>query len=174
MPRANRSRTDQPPGGTGRFTRLAGRRLVRTAHDDEGNAPLEFIVAGLLLLVPIVYLIVALGQIQNQTLGAEAGARHVARAISLATDRADADTRAQAALAATARQYGIDPATADIRVTCTPTPGPCPDAGATVRVEISTRVTLPLAPPVLGLDEITSVPVSGAAVQKVGRLWSAP
>ena len=54
--------------------------------DDPGNqrgsAALEFILVGMLLLVPLVYLVVSLGLIQGQSLGAEAGARHIARALS--------------------------------------------------------------------------------------------
>ena len=52
--------------------------------DDRGSAALEFILVGMLLLVPLVYLIVSLGLIQGQSLGAEAGARHIARALSTA------------------------------------------------------------------------------------------
>ena len=47
---------------------------------DEGSAALEFILVGLVLLVPLVYLIVALGSIQGQSLGVETGARQLARA----------------------------------------------------------------------------------------------
>ena len=49
--------------------------------DDDGSAALEFILVGLVLLVPIVYLVIALGAIQGQALGVETGARQLARAI---------------------------------------------------------------------------------------------
>ena len=51
---------------------------------DEGSAALEFILVGLVLLVPIVYLVVALGAIQGQALGVETGARQLARTIASA------------------------------------------------------------------------------------------
>ena len=54
------------------------------ARPERGSAALEFILVGMLLLVPLVYLIVSLGLIQGQSLGAEAGARHIARALSTA------------------------------------------------------------------------------------------
>ena len=48
----------------------------RSTDDPErGSAALEFIVVGLVLLVPVVYLIVTLGLVQGQSLGAEAAAR---------------------------------------------------------------------------------------------------
>ena len=46
--------------------------------DDDGSAALEFIAVGVILLVPLVYLIIALGAVQEQTLGVEAAARHTA------------------------------------------------------------------------------------------------
>ena len=60
--------------------------------DDEGSPALELITVGVVLIVPLVYLIVALGAIQEQTLGAEAAARQTARVIALAPD---ADTAEQ-------------------------------------------------------------------------------
>src|SRR6478736_4417484 len=47
---------------------------------ERGSAALEFIVVGLILLVPLVYLVLAPGLIQGQSLGVEAGARHIAQA----------------------------------------------------------------------------------------------
>lgn len=145
----------------------------RTAllEDDEGNASLEFIVAGLILLAPLVYLIVALGAIQSQALGVEAAARHVARAVSTAANAEDAAARADLVLAAVAEEYGIDPDALAVRWECAPAGVECPSAGATLLLAVSTDVPLPLVPPVLGLDQLASVPVEASAAQKVSRLW---
>ncbi|WP_326490545.1 TadE family protein [Microbacterium binotii] len=139
--------------------------------DDEGNASLEFIVAGLILLAPLVYLIVALGAIQSQALGVEAAARHVARAVSTAANAEDAAARAELVLATVAEEYGIDPDAVVLRWECAPGGVECPSAGATLLLNVSTDVPLPLVPPVLGLDQLVSVPVEASAVQKVSRLW---
>jgi len=40
-----------------------------------------------------------------------------------------------------------------------------------VHVTIAGRVSLPLVPPVLGLDRIASIPIEATAVQKVSRTW---
>lgn len=145
----------------------------RTAllEDDDGNASLEFIVAGLILLAPLVYLIVALGAIQSQALGVEAAARHVARAVSTAANAEDAAARADLVLAAVADEYGIDPDAVTLRWECAPAGVECPSAGATLLLSVSTDVPLPLVPPVLGLDQVASVPVEASAAQKVSRLW---
>mgnify|MGYP001047337124 CR=1 FL=1 len=145
----------------------------RLHHDERGSAPLEFIVVGLLLLVPLVYLIASLGAIQSQALGVESGARHLARAIAMAPNAESADSRATAIMRTTADEYGIDASSIDVRFTCVPAGGACPRSGATMVVEVAARVSLPLIPPVFGLDRIASVPVSATAVHKVSRFWGA-
>src|SRR3954449_9351221 len=87
---------------------------------ERGSAALEFILVGLLLLVPLVYLVVTLGLIQGQALGAEAGARHVARAISAASGEDEARGRADRILAAVVDEYGMDAASVDLSMTCAP------------------------------------------------------
>lgn len=137
---------------------------------ERGSAALEFILVGLLLLVPLVYLVVALGMIQGQSLGAEAAARHVARTVSTATDAADARARADAVLAAVSDEYDL--AGVDLALACAPEGGPCPRAGATLHVTVRAVVSLPLVPPVLGLDRIATIPVEASAAHKVSRFWS--
>ncbi|REJ04364.1 TadE family protein [Microbacterium bovistercoris] len=147
------------------------RRWRLWVKDDEGSAALEFITAGILLLVPLVYLVIALGAVQEQTLGAEAAARHTARAISQATDQGAANARADAVLASVRDEYGMDDV--DVALECLPAGDPCPRAGATVIVRVSTRVALPFMPPVAGLDQLTAIPIEASAAQKASRLWGA-
>lgn len=138
--------------------------------DDRGSAALEFILVGLLLLVPLVYVVVALGLIQGQSLGAEAAARHIARAVSTASDVHDARARADAVLAAVSEEYGLDDV--DLSIHCTPSGAACPRSGATLHVRVRTTVTLPLVPPVLDLDRIAAVPIEASSAHKVSRFWS--
>lgn len=146
-------------------------RPRRAWTDDTGAAALEFILVGLVLLVPVVYLIVALGAIQAQALGVEAGSRHIARAIATAPDAATADARAQAILGSVTEEYGIDPGALEISVSCRPAGVPCPSAGATLLVRLATAVPLPLVPPILDLDRVARVPVEAVTAQKVSRFW---
>ncbi|HAQ59369.1 MAG TPA: TadE family protein [Microbacterium sp.] len=148
-------------------------RCEDLSSGDDGSAPLEFVVVGLLLLVPLVYLIASLGIIQSHALGVESGARHLARAVAMAPDAAAAEARAVAVLGATAEEYGIDPATIAVEFACVPAGRACPRAGAIMVVSVAASVSLPLVPPVLGLDRIASVPVSASAVHKVSRFWGA-
>ncbi|MDQ1128247.1 TadE family protein [Microbacterium sp. SORGH_AS_0888] len=153
-----------------RSTDLSRPREI-TVTDDDGSASLEFLVAGLVLLVPIVYLVVTLGMIQHAALGVEAAARHIARAASLAEDPEDAAERVQVVRAEIAAEYGLDADRLQIELVCVGGGSVCPVAGATVRVTARSEVALPLVPPVLGLDDLAAVPVEASAVQKVSRSW---
>lgn len=146
-------------------------RASTDPRDDGGSAALEFILVGLVLLVPIVYLVVALGAIQGQALGVETGARQIARTIADAPDAATADKRAERVLAAIVAEYGLDGDDVEVSVACAGDTAACPDAGAVLRVTVSTQVPLPLVPAVLGLDRVARVPVEATGVQKVSRFW---
>ena len=142
-------------------------------HDDRGSAALEFIIVGLLLLVPVVYLIVSLGMIQGQSLGAEVGARHIARVISTAPDAREAHARADRVLSSVVEEYGLAEDAVSVSLACTPAGGACPEAGAVLVVTLRTTVALPLVPPVLGLDQLARIPIEASSAQKVSRLWGA-
>ncbi|MDD7943533.1 TadE family protein [Microbacterium sp. NE2HP2] len=141
--------------------------------DDDGSASLEFLTAGLILLVPVVYLIVSLGIVQSHTFAAQAAARHIARAVATATDVAQADTRAEAITRAIAAEYGMAADDLALAVSCDGA-GPCPRPGEMFRVTAKTDAVLPLVPPVLGLDRLARVPIEATAVQRMPGLWGAP
>lgn len=149
------------------------RRWSLWARNDDGSAALEFITVGVILLVPLAYLVLTLGAVQENLLGAEAAARHTARVMGQAEGAAMAAERGDAVLAGVIEEYGMDAASVAVSVTCTPAGSECPTAGATVIVTVSTHVSLPFVPEVFGLDRATSIPLEAAAAQKVLRLWGA-
>jgi len=143
----------------------------REAPDaDDGSASLEFLVAGMVLLVPIVYVVVTLGVIQTHALGVQAAARHVARAVAVSTGPDAAAERAAIITEAVAAEYGVDPRGVTLGLSCSGA-GACPRAGDVVTVTASAEVVLPLVPPVLGLDRFARVPVEATAVQRMSRVW---
>lgn len=146
-------------------------RMRWALRDEEGSAALEFVFGGLLLLVPIVYLVIALGAIQSQSLGVESGARHIARAVATASGPDDADARAAGVVDTVVAEYGLDADSVDVTVSCADGGRTCPAAGETLMVTVHASVRLPLVPPVLGLDELATVDVEASAVQKVSRFW---
>lgn len=142
-----------------------GTRPAALRDDDRGSAALEFIAVGVLMLVPLAYLMIALGSVQAQTLGIESAARFAARTVAEGRDPADT-------VRVVADQYGIDPSSLDVTVSCTPVPSPCPAAGSTVALTLRTEVPLPFVSAVFGLDRITSVPIEASAAHKVSRFWT--
>ncbi|MBN9159270.1 MAG: TadE family protein [Microbacterium sp.] len=150
---------------------LSERRRLR--HSSEtGSAAVEFIGLGVILLVPLLYLVIALGAIQEEMLGVESAARHMARTMSAATDGADATARADAAVRSAIAEYAMDPDTVEVDIRCAPRGAECPSAGATVVVTVTAKVALPFLPPMSGRDRIGAVPVQASSAYKVSRTWT--
>lgn len=147
------------------------RRRRAWVTDDDGSAALEFITVGVILLVPLVYLVIVLGAVQEQAFGVEAAARHTARAIAMASDAETAAARSDAVLAGVIDEYGMNAGSVQTGVSCVPVGAACPAAGTTVIVTVATRVRLPFVPAVFGLDSALSIPVEASASQKVSRMW---
>lgn len=147
-------------------------RLFRLA-DDAGTAALEFVTAGLILLVPLVYLILTLATVQAGALATEGAARQAARVFVQAHSPEDAAQRAARAIEFGLADYGIDPGAASVSVSCSGSTGAsCPARNAVVTVTVRVAVPLPLVPDVLNLAQAASVPVEATARQQVSRFWA--
>ncbi|ROR67411.1 hypothetical protein [Agrococcus jenensis] len=158
------SRSDEPP------VRTPGARLV----DETGSASLEFLTVGVLLLVPLVYLVLALGQIQHAVLGVEGAARYAARTIAQAPSHDAGLQAADRALLVAMADAGMERDAALVTIACEPDPGACCTRGGTVTVQVDATVPLPLLPPVLAPDVGIGVPISARAVQPVSAFGGAP
>ena len=131
-------------------------------RDDEGNAVVEFLGVALLLLVPVVYLVLVLAQLQASAFAVDGAAREAARAVAAAPDEATGATRAVAATALAFADQGLDAEAAAEALTVACTPG-CNAPGAEVTVTVLTDVPLPLVPTWLGDRIPLTVPVSATA-----------
>ena len=139
---------------------------------DDGTASLEFLTVGVLLLVPLVYLVLAVAVIQAGALGVEGAARQAARVAVLSAHTGAADAAVERAVRVTLDDYGIDAAAASVSVTCDR--ADCTDAGAYVTVAVRASVKLPLVPDVLALSAVGSVPIEASATQTVSRFAGRP
>lgn len=115
--------------------------------DEEGNAVVEFIWLGLLLLVPLVYVLIAVFDVQRGAFGASAAARAAGRAYTLADNVTQAESRAREAARVALADQGLK-GPFSLEIDCAPLP--CLSPGSVTTVRISTQVTLPLAPDALG------------------------
>lgn len=118
--------------------------------NQRGTAMVEAVWLVLLLLVPLVYLLLAVFDVQRASYAVSGAARAAARAYSLAPDEASAQVRARAAAAVALRDHDIEADDVSIHVTCSPVPGNCLVPGGVIRVRLSHQVRLPLAPSALG------------------------
>ncbi|MFK4728211.1 TadE family protein [Agromyces mediolanus] len=137
---------------------------------DRGSASLEFLGAALLLLVPIVYLVITLGELQAAAFAVDGAARHAAR-VAVLGGEADPRRSAEAVVDLVLDDFGRSGDERRVSIDCGG--GGCAAPGTRVRVTVQLDVRLPFAPPVLGLDQMLVVPVEASAVQPVSR-WVSP
>jgi Flp pilus assembly protein TadG len=135
--------------------------------DDRGSAALEFVTAGVLLLVPLVYLVLALSAIQGAALATEGAARQAARVYVRADDDASGRREARAAVDVALADQGVLPDGIALDITCSPDPRACHAPRSLVHVSVRVAAELPLAPPVAGPDAPGAVPVHGSADERV-------
>lgn len=120
------------------------------SRGERGSALVETTWLMILLLVPLVYVMLSVFEVQRASFGVSGAARAAARAYSLAPDEESARGRAEAAAAVALADQGIVLADVDLVVRCTPEPGDCLAPGSLIRVEVRHQVVLPLAPSALG------------------------
>jgi len=137
--------------------------------DDSGSASLEFVTVGMILLLPLVYLVLAVSSIQAGAFAAEGAARQAARVFVQARDVASARAAAQRAVEFAMADHGVDPQAVAVGIECSEPA--CLSRRAFVSVTIQLSVPLPLVPPVIVGDFPLAVPLQASATQQVSRFW---
>ena len=137
---------------------------------ERGSASLEFLTVGMILLVPLVYLVLAVASIQSAALGVEGAARQAAR---VAVVRADADgppDGAERTVGVVLADYGVDAGATSIDVDCS---AACDAPGSRITVRVRAAVALPLVPQVLASSSIGTVQLESTATHTVSRFAGA-
>lgn len=130
----------------------------------------EFVFLGVLLLVPLAYIIVAALTVQKSAFGVTAATREAGRAFVTTTD-GDPTARAQAAAALAMRDQGLDLPAGALQVTCD---GDCLAPGARVHVSLDYSVDLPLLPRALAGHPVGSIVVHGRHTEIVDEFKPVP
>ena len=120
----------------------------RRPGGDEGSALVEFSLLVVLLLVPVVYLVVALGRLEAGAFAVHRAAREAGRAFVTGADDLDGRSRSQAAAELAFGDLGFGSAAHDVDVGCGPADCHASDARIEVRAVLDVR--LPAVP--RGLD----------------------
>ena len=114
-----------------------------TADAERGSAVVEFAVLVPVLLLPLVYLLLAVFAIQDASYGVTAAAREAGRAFVTTPPGDDPYARAAAAAGIALGDHRLALGSGGLTVTCTPEA--CLP-GAVAQVRLATTVTLPLVP----------------------------
>ena len=142
--------------------------LRRRLTGDRGNVLVEFTYLAVLLMVPLVYIMLLVFQVQRAAFGVTEAARQAGRAYVTTTD---GDPRARAQAAADLAMRDQIPGFGSADVDYPDSPGLQP--GGTVTVVVSYDVTLPVLGAFFGKVEPT-IPVQATHVEVVDRFREAP
>ncbi|HEU5042842.1 MAG TPA: hypothetical protein VFT75_01765 [Nocardioidaceae bacterium] len=115
-----------------------------------GTALVEFVWLAILLLVPLLYIVLAVFEVQRSAFAVSAAARAAGRAFVLSPSESAASARAVAAARVAMADQDLDLDRASVAFTCAPDPANCLAPGSTVQVSVSYPVALPLVPSALG------------------------
>jgi hypothetical protein len=141
--------------------------------DDGGSASLEFVTAGVLLLLPVVYLVLTLSALESGSFAVEGAARQAARVFVQGSSVAEAQSAARLAVRDALADYGIDDAGTGMTISCTPKPADCLARLGHVTVSVTTSVALPLVPAGLTVHVPLRIALQAASTEQVSRFWGA-
>lgn len=139
----------------------------RQRSGEAGSALIELTWLGLLLLIPLVYVVMTMVSVQRAAYGATEAARAAGRAYVLAPDQASAVARAFGAAELAMQDQGVQLNPGDMRIVCHPEPDSCLQPGSAVEVVLALDVDLPILPTVLG-ESAASIGVDASHVQTYG------
>jgi hypothetical protein len=146
--------------------RVSRGRRTWSASADEGRAILEFLFLGVLLLLPLTYLVLTAARIQAASFSASLAGREAGRAFVTAPNDDEAFGRARAAASLAFDDFSFDTGTS-VDVTCDGSPCLRPQGSVTSTATIV--VQLPLVPDFIADHVPASVTISSTHVASVDR-----
>jgi hypothetical protein len=154
---------------------LAVRRMrlrAKRGRREGGSAVVEFVFLGVLVLVPLIYLVMVLARLQAGAYAASAAAREAGRAFVTATAPGAATGRAEAAARIAFEDQGFRRGDARLTMSCDGTPCLRPEG----RIEMVATVTvpLPLVPSFAREVVPLQVPLTARHLAVVDRFRGAP
>lgn len=143
----------------------AGTAAMKTGDAENGSALVEFIFLGLVLLVPVIYLIVTAGQVQGAAFAATGAAESAAKVYVASGDPFIGEQQARMAAELAFTDFGFEPAGLLLDIACS---AECLAPGSTVTVLVRFDVPLPLGSGFPGTD-FAPVTVDATSTQIVER-----
>ncbi len=134
------------------------------SEHERGSAVVEFTFLALLLMVPLVYFVITVSQIQGGSFAVVGAADQAAKVYVAQSDPVTAQAAAERAVTLALSDFGHEPGRATMTTSCQP--ADCTAAGSAVTVTVSLSVPLPFLPFAEGLS---ATDVQASATQLVGR-----
>lgn len=185
MPLCNRERRGRfRPGSPGQNVPRDSFRLVRAfigrglgdgapiaesggpTGRERGSAVVEFTFLALLLMVPVVYFIITVSQIQGGSFAVVGAADQAAKVYVAQPDEASSLAAAEQAVAIALNDFGYGAEAASVAVACAP--ADCSAAGSAVSVTVRLGIPLPFLPFGEGF-RLGATEVEASSTQLVGR-----
>lgn len=135
-------------------------------RSEAGTALVEFVWLAIVLLMPFLYLLIAVFDVQRASFGVSAASQSAAQSFIGAPDVQTAYARAQKTAELALADHELTEA--QVAVRCLPAPEACLQPHSSVRVTITVRQSLPLTPTVLG-DQLAPVTVDSSHTEPYGR-----
>ena len=156
-----------PRPRSGRVRRAVARMRVARARRDAGRAVVEFIFLGILLLLPLLYLVLTAARIQAAAFSASLAGREAGRAFVTAASEDDAYARARVSAGLAFDDFGFTEHESGVDLDCDGTPCLRPEGVVTSQAHVEVR--LPLVPDFIADHVPSSVTITSTHVAAVDR-----
>ncbi|WP_326960195.1 MULTISPECIES: hypothetical protein [unclassified Arthrobacter] len=133
---------------------------------ERGSAVVEFTFLSLLLMVPLVYFIITMAQLQGGSFAVVGAADQAAKVFVAQPDAAAGQAAAEQAVLLALADHGLTATDAEVETSCAP--ADCMAAGSAVTVTVHLTVPLPFLP-FSGVLDLNAGRLSASATQLVGR-----
>lgn len=152
------------------MSRRPRRQRQRHSRDDEGNALAEFVFLAVLLMVPLLYVLMTVFQVQAAAFGATEAARQAGRAFAL-SDSVEAGRLGAASAAALAMQDQGVRDSGPPEITCAQD---CLTPGSAATAAVRYRVPLRFLGTLFSRSAAPAIPVTAVHTQIVDAFQQAP
>lgn len=132
---------------------------------ERGSAVVEFVFLGVLLLIPVVYLVLTVGRLQAGSFAVVGAADQAAKVYADASTSAEGEVRAREAARIALADFGFAGDRSAVEISCS---AECLAPGSAVTVAVRLEVPLPLVPAIGGTTPSAST-VDATATQMVER-----
>jgi len=139
---------------------------VTRRRDEEGSALVELSWLAIILLVPLIWIVISVFEVQQGAFATSAAARAAGRAYALAPDDATGAARADAVVRQVLADQGTPGQQARVTITCDAPAGRCHVGTSVITVRVESGVDLPFFPAIFdkgaasfALDATRTVPI---------------